>query len=90
MSERFANELEHDLAAYLKPVRAPESLWYRVDREITAPRASQSRPLPRLAFVFSLLVVAAASAGWYFERPVSAVQQVPATRGQHTCIACHT
>ena len=83
--------MERELASSLEPVRAPESLWYRVDAELRTPLPAPGRSLPRLAFVFSLLLVAAVSAGWYFERPVSAVQPAPSrAAGQHACIACHT
>jgi len=91
MSEPLTNHMQRELASFLEPVRAPESLWYRVDAELRAPRSAPRRSLPRLALVFSLLLVAGVSAGWYFERPVSAVQPTPSrAAGQHACIACHS
>ena len=88
MSERFANDLERELASCLEPVHAPRSLWDRVEAEISAPRQARGHSLPRLALVFGLLLVSAVSVGWYFERP-AATRATPGTRSQHACIVCH-
>lgn len=102
MSERFANDLERELASCLEPVRAPESLWYRVNAELSVPRPVRGYSLPRLALAFGLLLVATVSVGWYFDgrgrelRPVPQgahrleVGRAPSPgTGQHACVVCH-
>lgn len=89
MSERLANDLERELVSCLEPLRAPASLWYRVDAELSAARPARGHSLPRLALVFGLLLVSAVAAGWYFDRP-TATRSTPATRSQHACVVCHS
>ena len=89
MSERFVSDLERNLASSLEPVRAPESLWYRVDAELSAPRPERGFSLSRLALACALVLVSVVSAGWYFDRP-SPTRATPVTRGQHTCVVCHS
>jgi hypothetical protein len=102
MSERFANDLERELASCLEPLRAPASLWYRVDSALEAPRPARWHSLPRLALAFGLLLVATVSVGWYFDgrgRELPPVPQgahrvqvgrAPAPgSSQHACVVCH-
>jgi len=74
-------------------VRAPESLWYRVDAELAGPRPVARRRMPRLALAFGMFLVALVSVGWYLDRPVptapSRTPPVQLSRGEHSCGLCH-
>ena len=104
MSERCSSDLERVLVDHLQPVRAPESLWYRVEAELRAPRPARGIALSRLALVFGLLLVSAVSVGWYLDRPgerpnslvvqqprAAEIQRAQPAQGsrQHACVVCH-
>ena len=91
MSERFASDLERELASGLGPVRPPESLWYRVDAELAAASERRRRPMPRVLLAFGVLVVAMISVGWYLDGPAprAAVRPVQGNQTQHACVVCH-
>jgi hypothetical protein len=92
MSERYGSALERALADGLEPVRAPASLWYRVDAELAGPRRARWG-MSRLALAFGVLLVAVVSVGWYLERPVQPGSANPRpaqiSRGEHACVLCH-
>jgi hypothetical protein len=93
MSERFGGSLESVLTEALEPVRAPESLWYRVNADIAARRPAPRRSMSRLALAFGVMLVAVVSVGWILDRPnpqVSpAARPMQISRGEHSCVLCH-
>ena len=93
MAETSTSALERGLAEGLVPVRAPESLWYRVDAELAGRRPVARRGLPRLALAFAVMLVAVVSVGWYFDRPASpgtaGTRPAQIVRGGHSCGMCH-
>jgi hypothetical protein len=93
MSNQSGGNLEFALQEALEPVRAPESLWYRVDADISARRPAPRRTMSRLVLAFGVLTVAVVSMGWYLDRPnpqVSpATRPMQISRGEHTCVMCH-
>ena len=93
MCERIAGELEYALSEALEPARAPESLWYRVDRELTPRPAAPRHTMSRLVLAFGMLVIAVISVGWYLDRPVPqaapAARPAQISRGEHSCVLCH-
>ena len=93
MSERFGGSLDSVLTEALEPVRAPESLWYRVDAQIAARRRVPRRTMSRLALAFGVLLVGVVSVGWYLDRPSPqtspTVRPTQISRGEHSCVMCH-
>ena len=95
MSETFMNPLERELTACLEPVRAPESVWYRVSAQLDTPPRPHRSP-----WIAGLVAAAACVAGaWFLPRPAarpvagaaSDVRAVgaPATVKQQACGMCH-
>src|SRR5260370_6188130 len=71
MSESYVTEFERLLEVSLEPVRAPESVWYRVEATLDAGVGRRKR-LPHLALPAGLLAAAAClGIAWFLPRPAS-------------------
>ena len=85
------SELEQELTACLEPVRAPASVWYRVEAELfPAPSPGRSVLRPALGVVLALLICAAA---WSIGNrtttsPRAKVSSTP-VNAAHACLVCH-
>lgn len=90
---RYESGLERALADGLEPVNAPESLWYRVDAELSGRQAASWRRFGRLALAFGVVLVGVISVGWYLDRPTpqspSANRPAQVVRSHNSCVMCH-
>lgn len=85
------SDLEQELTLCLDPVRAPESVWCRVEAELfPLPAPPRSMLRPALCVMMALLICAAA---WSIGNRTSSATRskasaVPVSSG-HACIVCH-
>ena len=94
------SELDRQLFTCLEPVRAPESVWYRVEAELfPAPVPPRSLLRPALAVLLAIFLCAAT---WTVGQRSAAEHQaaVPSAKARskppsvredsrHNCIVCH-
>jgi len=82
MSESYVTEFERLLADGLEPVRAPESVWYRVEAILNQPVGRRKR-LPHVAWAIGLLAAACLCAIWFLPRVPSTALAVHEEFLQH-------
>jgi hypothetical protein len=85
------SELDRELTLCLEPVRAPESVWYRVEAELfPAPRRPRSILRPALGLLMAAVICVVA---WSIGSRTPPVRPSKASalpdNSRHACMVCH-
>ena len=85
------SELEQKLTLCLDPVRAPESVWYRVEAELFPPAPRRRSILrPALGVLMAVLICAGAwSIGSRTSSSLPAKASTVRANNGHACVVCH-